>query len=56
MPGLGTIIVESVLSRDYQVVQGAILLITAAYVVVNIAVDLVYGYLDPRVRHARAAA
>lgn len=56
MPGLGTIIVESVLSRDYQVVQGAILLITAAYVVVNIFVDLVYGYLDPRVRHARAAA
>ncbi|HEX5613755.1 MAG TPA: ABC transporter permease [Acidimicrobiia bacterium] len=55
MPGLGTIIVESVLSRDYQVVQGAILLITAAYVAVNIAVDLVYGYLDPRVRHARAA-
>jgi len=55
MPGLGTIVIESALSRDYQVVQGAVLLITAAYVAVNIVVDLIYGYLDPRVRHARAA-
>jgi peptide/nickel transport system permease protein len=55
MPGLGSVVTESVFRRDYQVVQGAILVITSAYVMVNIVVDLIYGYLDPRVRHARAA-
>jgi peptide/nickel transport system permease protein len=49
-PGLGMFLVESIRWRDYPVVQGAILLIAASFVVVNLMVDLTYGFLDPRIR------
>jgi ABC-type dipeptide/oligopeptide/nickel transport system permease component len=52
-PGLGRFLVQSIASRDYPAVQGAVLVVTAAYVLVNLAVDLLYGVLDPRIRHAR---
>jgi peptide/nickel transport system permease protein len=52
-PGLGRFLVQSIASRDYPAVQGAVLAVTAAYVVINLAVDLLYGVLDPRIRHAR---
>ena len=49
-PGLGRLIYESVLSRDYPVLQGAFLLSAAGVIVANLIAELVYPYLDPRVR------
>jgi peptide/nickel transport system permease protein len=49
-PGLGSLLVESIQKRDYPVVQGCVLLISIAYVVVNTLTDLIYGWVDPRIR------
>ncbi len=49
-PGLGRLIYESVLSRDYPVLQGCFLLIAAGVIVANLVAELVYPFLDPRVR------
>ncbi len=51
IPGLGRLIVEAVLRRDYPVIQGVMMLVTLAYVLVNLIVDLSYAYLDPRIRY-----
>jgi peptide/nickel transport system permease protein len=50
LPGVGRFLVNAVVRRDYPVVQGTLLLVAAWYVVVNIAVDLLYTVSDPRVR------
>jgi peptide/nickel transport system permease protein len=50
-PGLGTLVLSSVVSRDYTVLQGAVLLIVAAFTLVNLAVDLLYAALDPRIQY-----
>jgi peptide/nickel transport system permease protein len=50
LPGVGRLLVNAVVRRDYPVVQGTLLLVAAWYVVVNIAVDLLYTVSDPRVR------
>lgn len=50
IPGIGKLIVNSVLRRDYVVIQGAVLMIAAAYVFINLLVDILYAYIDPRVR------
>ncbi|MEV5826247.1 ABC transporter permease [Spirillospora sp. NPDC052242] len=52
LPGVGRLIVDSILSRDYLVVQGGVLVVAIGYVLVNFAIDLLYGVLDPRIRHA----
>jgi peptide/nickel transport system permease protein len=49
-PGIGSLLVEAIRSRDYPVVQGCVLLISFGYVAVNLAVDLLYGVIDPRTR------
>jgi peptide/nickel transport system permease protein len=49
-PGLGTLTVEALSARDYPVLQGVFLLLSVAVVFANLIADLVYGYLDPRVR------
>lgn len=49
-PGLGTLLVDSVFARDYPVVQGIVLVIAVLFVLTNLAVDLTYHYLDPRIR------
>lgn len=54
--GLGSAIIQAIYQRDYFVVQGAVALICSAYVLVNVAVDLLYAVLDPRLRHVRALA
>lgn len=51
-PGLGTTLLEAISERDYPVVQGTVFVIAVIYVVVNIAVDLLYGLVDPRIRVA----
>jgi peptide/nickel transport system permease protein len=49
-PGLGTLTVDALAARDYPVLQGVFLLLSVAVVLANLVADLVYGYLDPRVR------
>lgn len=50
IPGIGQLIVNSIERRDFTVIQGTVLLITVAYVLLNLIVDLLYGLVDPRVR------
>lgn len=50
IPGMGQLIVDSVLKRDYPVIEGAVLLVSLIYVVVNLIVDISYGFIDPRIR------
>lgn len=50
-PGVGRLLVDAISNRDYPVVQVAVLLITAVFVLVNLVVDLSYAYLDPRIRY-----
>ncbi len=52
IPGVGRLLVQSVLRRDYPVVQGIVLVIAFNYVVINLCVDILYGLFDPRVRHS----
>lgn len=49
-PGLGQLLVESIQRRDYPVVQGCILIISVAYITINGLTELVYAWLDPRIR------
>lgn len=50
-PGIGRLLVQSIGARDYPAVQGCILLIAVTYVTVNLAIDMIYGVLDPRIRY-----
>jgi len=51
IPGMGQLLTSAVLNRDYPMVQGGLLLVTAFLVLINIAVDVCYAMLDPRVRY-----
>jgi len=51
IPGLGQLLMTSVLRRDYPVIQGIVLLIAVAYVVINLLVDVAYATVDPRIRY-----
>jgi peptide/nickel transport system permease protein len=50
-PGIGNVIIVSILRRDYPMVQGALLLLALLYVIINLLVDVSYSYLDPRIRY-----
>jgi peptide/nickel transport system permease protein len=50
-PGVGTLVVQGILARDVPLVQGAVLVVAFTFVLVNLAVDLLYAYLDPRIRY-----
>lgn len=50
-PGIGNVIIVSILRRDYPMVQGALLLLAFLYVIINLLVDVSYSYLDPRIRY-----
>lgn len=50
-PGVGTVVYRAIGARDYPLIQGAVLLLSVAFVFINLAVDLLYAYLDPRIRY-----
>jgi len=50
-PGLGRLLVTSINSRDFPVVQGTLMLLAGSFVLVNLLVDILYGFLDPRIRY-----
>jgi peptide/nickel transport system permease protein len=51
IPGLGRLTVDAILRRDFPIIQGVILMFSAAYVLVNLLVDISYTFLDPRIRY-----
>lgn len=50
-PGIGLLMVNGILAQDFPLVQGAILIVASSYALVNLTVDLLYAYLDPRIRY-----
>ena len=50
-PGIGRLVVDAILTKDFPLVQGIVLVVAVSYVLVNLLVDLVYAYLDPRIRY-----
>jgi peptide/nickel transport system permease protein len=51
IPGVGRLVLDAVLKRDYPIIQGLILLFSFVYIMVNLIVDLLYTILDPRIRY-----
>jgi len=51
IPGLGRLVISAILRRDYPVVQGVVLVTAAAYVLINLVVDVLYAFIDPRIRY-----
>ena len=49
-PGIGSLLLEGIYQRDYPLVQGCVLVIATSYVAINLATDLLYGWVDPRIR------
>lgn len=56
VPGLGQLMINAIYQRDVNVVQGAVVFIAVAFVLINFLVDILYAALDPRIRHGRVAA
>jgi ABC-type dipeptide/oligopeptide/nickel transport system permease component len=55
-PGIGRFALSAILKRDLPVIQGTVLFLAIVFVLVNLVVDLLYGYLDPRIRYERSEA
>jgi peptide/nickel transport system permease protein len=53
VPGVGRLLIQAVGRRDYPLVQGVVMVVAGLYVMINLVVDLLYGYLDPRIRMSR---
>lgn len=51
IPGIGQLLIDSIHRRDYPVIQGVVLFIAIVYVIINLIVDLLYAFLDPRIRY-----
>jgi peptide/nickel transport system permease protein len=51
IPGVGRLVVDAILRRDYPIIQGVILMFSAWYVLINLAVDISYTLFDPRIRY-----
>ena len=51
IPGLGRLVLDAVLARDYPIIQGLILFFSLVYVLLNLLIDLVYTFFDPRIKY-----
>ncbi|MBK8021763.1 MAG: ABC transporter permease [Chloroflexi bacterium] len=51
LPGVGRLSIQAILDRDYPMIQGTVLLVAVAFVFVNLVVDVIYTYIDPRIRY-----
>src|SRR5213078_3878010 len=56
LPGVGRLVVDAVFARDYPLVQGVVLLIAIGFILSNLIVDVLYGWIDPRIRSRGARA
>ena len=50
LPGMGRLVLNAILQRDYNLVQGIVLVMAALFLLINLVVDILYAFLDPRVR------
>ncbi len=50
LPGVGRLAVEAIVTRDFPVVQGVVVFMTVVFILINLLVDVTYGFLDPRTR------
>ena len=50
-PGIGRLLVDAISARDYPIIQGVVLLFAVVFIVLNLVVDLLYGYIDPRIKY-----
>jgi len=50
-PGMGRMMLQAILTRDYTLIQGTILFVVSAFVLINLVTDIVYAFLDPRIRY-----
>ena len=53
-PGTGLLAIDAIRARDYPVVQAVVIIFAGIYVLANLIVDILYAYLDPRIRYGRA--
>ncbi|MEM0908412.1 MAG: ABC transporter permease [Pseudomonadota bacterium] len=51
IPGMGRLVVDAIAKRDYPIIQGVVLMFSGVYVIVNLAVDIIYTFIDPRIRY-----
>jgi ABC-type dipeptide/oligopeptide/nickel transport system permease component len=51
-PGVGRLLVESIINRDYTVIQASVIIFAGLFVAVNLLVDLLYGWIDPRISYS----
>jgi ABC-type dipeptide/oligopeptide/nickel transport system permease component len=51
LPGVGRLAIEAIHNRDYPMIQGTVLLVASSFVFVNLIVDVIYAYIDPRIRY-----
>ena len=52
LPGVGRLAIDAISNRDYPMIQGAVILVAASFVFVNLIVDIIYAFVDPRIRYA----
>lgn len=52
LPGVGSMVITAILGRDYPVLQGVLLFLTFFYLMINLVVDILYGFLDPRIKYS----
>ncbi len=50
-PGIGRLMVDSIIARDYPVVQAAVLVVAVGFIAINLLVDILYAYVDPAIRY-----
>jgi len=51
-PGLGRLLIQAISTRDYPLIQGCIVVILVLYIGINMAVDVLYAYIDPRIEYS----
>jgi len=54
LPGIGRLLIGAINARDFAIMQGVVLFVATGFVLVNFVVDVLYGVLDPRIRHGRS--
>jgi peptide/nickel transport system permease protein len=52
IPGIGRLVVDAIARRDYPIIQGVMVVFAAVYVLINLAIDISYSFLDPRIRYS----
>ncbi len=52
IPGVGRLVVDAITRRDYPIIQGVMIIFAAVYVLINLVIDILYSFIDPRIRYA----